>query len=193
MVWQTCFTCTSPVPLLTSVHFGFQNERKSSNGYTLFPIWALSHEINSHTLYTMLQQNITVQNSTQNHTIFSAHGPDSIFSFSAASHTPPPPQLLHWPACINACMLHMGLFVRAHVRVCVCVCVRVCEYVLGNKWMDNFILCISMLSVFLLLYTPWAVKLVLIGMVLTNFHYYYVSLYNTDMKRKWRKEKELNK
>ena len=110
---------------------------------------------------------------------------------------PPPPQLLHWPACINACMLHMGLFVQAHVsvcvcvcacararaRACVCVCACVCEYVLGNKWMDNFILCISMLSVFLLLYTPWAVKLVLIGMVLTNFHYYYVSLYNTDMKR----------
>ena len=57
-----------------------------------------------------------------------------------------------------------------------CVCVCVCGVKLGSKLMCNllnFILRCSMLSLFLLLYAPWAVKLLLIGMALTNFYYYY--------------------
>ena len=50
----TCFTCTSHpvhcIPLLMPTHSGCQNERKTSKGNALFPIWALSHGINSHTL-----------------------------------------------------------------------------------------------------------------------------------------------
>ena len=56
----TCFTSTSHpdcVPLLTPTLFRFQNERKGSKGNALFPIWALSYGIKSHTLYAMLQQN----------------------------------------------------------------------------------------------------------------------------------------
>ena len=57
----TCFTCTPHpvhcVPLLTPALLGFQNERKCSKGNALFPACALSHGINCHTLYAMLQQN----------------------------------------------------------------------------------------------------------------------------------------
>ena len=63
------------------------------------------------------------------------------------------------------------------VCACVCACVRVCVcvHVLGNKWMYNFLIFIlgcSMLSLFLLLYTPLAVKIFLIGRALINFHYF---------------------
>jgi len=55
--------------------------------------------------------------------------------------------------------------------------VRACA--LGSKCMHSllsFILCCSMLSLFLLLYAPWAVKILLIGWALTNFHYYFCLL-----------------
>ena len=80
-------------------------------------------------------------------------------------------------ACVRACV-HVGACVR--VCACVCVCVRVCACVcvcvLGNKWIVynffNFIL-YFMLSLFLLLYAPWVVKILLINRVRTNYHYYY--------------------
>ena len=43
-----------------------------------------------------------------------------------------------------------------------------------NKWMyDLNIFCCSTLSLFLLLYAPWAVKILLIGKALRHFQYYY--------------------
>ena len=112
----------------------------------------------------------------------SAHGPSSwIFCFCCQS-SPPPPFSVDLPvtmcaAHVPVCMcvsVSLCVCVCACVRACMCVCVRVC--VLGNKWMYNFfnfILCCSMLSLFLLLYVPWAVKILMIGRALGNFHYQY--------------------
>ena len=134
--------------------FQFQNERKSSKGNALFLIWALSHWINSHTLYACCNK-IPVQNSIPLSTWTKLL---KFFCFvSAANHTahPPPPHPHFLLTCLYRCMRAALVLVCMHacVRVCVraCLCVRsacvpvyvwlcararvyVCVCVLGSKW-----------------------------------------------------------
>ena len=115
-----------------------QNERKSSKGNALFPIWALSvsHGINSHTLYAVLQQ-IPVQNSSQNYTIALSPWTKLLNFFVGVPVVlqPPPPPPPHpisgWLACIDAYLL-LCACLRV-LNTCVCVCV------LRSKWMCIFV------------------------------------------------------
>ena len=115
-----------------------QNERKSSKGNALFPIWALSvsHGINSHTLYAVLQQ-IPVQNSSQNYTIALSPWTKLLNFFVGVPVVlppppPPPPNLTPFPVdlpvlmrtcCMCACLRVLN------TCVCLCVCYEVSECV----------------------------------------------------------------
>ena len=108
-----------------------QNERKSSKGNALFPIWALSvsHGINSHTLYAVLQQ-IPVQNSGQNYTIALSPWTKLLnffvgvpFVLQPPPPPPPPPHLTPFP--VDLPVLMRTCCTCACLRVlnaCVCVC-----------------------------------------------------------------------
>ena len=156
----TWFTCTSHpvhcVPLLTPGIFGFQNERNISMGNTLFPIWVLSHGIDSHTLYAVLQQNPSSKLNSKPH--YSSQPWTKLlkfFRFRCQSSPPPRPPRPHF---MLTC-----LYRSVHApRVPVCSRTQARVYMLSSKWMCillNCIICRSMLSLFLLLYAPWAVKI----------------------------------
>ena len=112
-----------------------QNERKSSKGNALFPIWALSvsHGINSHTLYAVLQQ-IPVQNSSQNYTIALSPWTKLLNFFVGVPvvlQPPPPPHLTPFPVDLpvlmrTCCSVPVCV---CWIHVCVCVCYEVSECV----------------------------------------------------------------
>ena len=89
---------------------------------------------------------------------------------SVASRTPPPPPHLT-PiscslACIDAYVLHACLFACVCVCVCVpracvraCVCYEVSEVSFVYIYIYIFFKCCIMLSLFLLVYAPWAVNI----------------------------------
>ena len=100
-------TCTFQIP-----------KWKSSKGNAPLPIWALSPGIDSHTLYTVLQQNPSSKLDSESH--YSSQPMDQTqFFVTTANHTPSPkapPQPSHltprfcWAACIDVCVLHTCLF-----------------------------------------------------------------------------------
>ena len=122
----TWFTCTSHpvhcVPLLTPALFGFQNERNISKGNTLFPIWVLSHGIDSHTLYAVLQQNPSSKlNSIPHYSSQPWTKLLKFFRFRCQSSPPPspasPPFHVDLPVSKRACSARACLL--AHASACI--------------------------------------------------------------------------
>ena len=143
-----------PVP---NEPYGLKNERKGSKGNALFPIRALSHGVNSHTLYVMLQQNPSSKLNSKPH--YSSHPMDQtpkFLSFPLPSPLPPPPTPPPPPHLISF-PVDLSVSMRAYYRR---ICLRARACMLRSKWMCillNCILCCSMLSLFLR--HAWAVKI----------------------------------
>ena len=97
-----------------------KRKKKSSKGNALLPIWALSHGINCHTLYAMLQQNPSSKLNSKPHS--SSQPMDQTpkcLLFPLPVIPPPsplpPPHLTPFPTDLPTSL-------RACVRACVCVC-----------------------------------------------------------------------
>ena len=108
----TAFLCRHP-------HFSvFHNERRSSKGNALFPIWALSHGINSHTLYALLQQNPSSKLNSKPH--YSSQPMDQtsrkkyIKRFRCQLHP--------YSASVDLSVSMHACYTRGCLHMCVCVC-----------------------------------------------------------------------
>ena len=125
-----------PWQTVTPTLFGFQNKRKSSKGNVHFPIWALSHGINSHTQYAMLQQNPSSKLNSKSKLSPLAPWTKLLNFFISSANSPPstlptfpvdlPVSVLTWCTHVSLCVYVLCACIFFFVCVCVCLCVCVC-------------------------------------------------------------------